>query len=265
FQEVLQYAVEVHYTGDRPAERVADLLNRFYFEGKYPTKAAQYVSFSKKSYTEPTVFFLNRKDAIQSQIYFYKESEAYQRDRIWLLDAFNEYFGSGMSSLVFQEIREFRSLAYTARARIYTPDLPNQNNALIGYIGCQADKTKEALAVMTGLLRDMPAKPERIDGIRAAVTQTAYSSRPGFRDLSTTMVGWKHMGYTEDPAKARAAQFEKLNWQAMQHYYESAIGKGDAGKPLVIVITGDKNRIDMDDLKKYGKLIEVKQSEVMVK
>ena len=27
---------------------------------------------------------------------------------------FNKYFGSGMSALVFQEIREFRSLAYSA-------------------------------------------------------------------------------------------------------------------------------------------------------
>ena len=30
------------------------------------------------------------------------------------MNAFNTYFGKGMSSLVFQEIREFRSLAYSS-------------------------------------------------------------------------------------------------------------------------------------------------------
>ncbi len=38
------------------------------------------------------------------------------------INVFNEYFGRGLSSIVFQEIREARSLAYSAYVNYASPD-----------------------------------------------------------------------------------------------------------------------------------------------
>ena len=42
-----------------------------------------------------------------------------------LVTLLNEYFGSGMHSIVFQELREARGLAYSASAWYYTPSFQN--------------------------------------------------------------------------------------------------------------------------------------------
>ena len=65
---------------------------------------------------------------------------------------FNEYFGGGMAGLVFQELREARALAYSAWAHFFNPPRPNEENILVGAIGCQADKTLEAVNAFMELL-----------------------------------------------------------------------------------------------------------------
>ena len=62
-------------------------------------------------------------------------------------NAYNKYFSGGMSSIVFQEIREFRSLAYSSWASYNTPWHNNKEGNFMGYVGCQADKTLEAILV----------------------------------------------------------------------------------------------------------------------
>ena len=74
---------------------------------------------------------------------------------------FNEYFGGGMAGLVFQELREARALAYSAWARFFTPSRPGEENVLVGSIGCQADKTLDAVHAFVKLLKEMPISEPR--------------------------------------------------------------------------------------------------------
>ena len=66
-----------------------------------------------------------------------------------------------MSSLVFQEIREFRSLAYSTSANYALAEKIGENNFFYGYVGCQGDKTPEAIQVMNDLIQNMPIKKAR--------------------------------------------------------------------------------------------------------
>ena len=72
--------------------------------------------------------------------------------------AFNNYFGNGMSGIVFQEIREFRSLAYATFADYALSPLEGKNNLFQAYIGCQSDKTDEAIETMLSLINSLPEK-----------------------------------------------------------------------------------------------------------
>jgi zinc protease len=261
FQKALLSGCEIYYSGKKGADWVADALKTQFFKGKYPVQPFAYKEKQRIAYSEPTVIFLKKGDAIQTQVHFFKESEPFDANRIWLARCFNEYFG-GMSGIVFQEIREFRSLAYTATARMNLPQLATGRAYLSGYIGCQGDKTQEAMQVMNDLLTHMPQKPERVDNIQKAVVQAAYMSRPEFRYACSTMASWQRLGYTSDPTSQNIAKYAGLTWDLLWGYCQAAVLKNEGDRPLVWVITGDPKRVSMEELKKYGKVVEVTEKMV---
>lgn len=266
FRQATGYGCEIHYSGRQSAETVAEALKKHFFKEKYPEKAGTYVYLPRVKYAEPTVLFLDRKDALQTQLFFYQEGRPQDMDGRAVIDAFNEYFGAGMSALVFQEIREFRSLAYSARAFLAAPREPGSNAWLWGYIGCQADKTMEAIEVMTDLIRNMPQKSQRMPSLKKAIQQSAYTKRPGFRNLSQTVTAWQRMGFDGDPSAAKVARYAELEFEDLYAFYKAEIQAGEQeGRPLVLVLTGDSKRIDMEGLRKYGKLVMVEQDEALRK
>ena len=81
------------------------------------------------------------------------------------------------------EIREKRSMAYSAGAYIGTPALPGNPTYLFGNIGTQNDKANDALDVFMGLVTDMPKNADRIDNIKSYIRQEMLTTHPSFRDL----------------------------------------------------------------------------------
>jgi len=59
---------------------------------------------AREVYQEPLVYFIDDSKAIQSQIYVIREGSINDPRQRAMASAFNEYFGGGMSSVVFQEI-----------------------------------------------------------------------------------------------------------------------------------------------------------------
>lgn len=262
FKKATGYEVQIHYTGSQyTSAQVTDILkNTLMFQSDLKTSESPVV-INDEVYNENTVFFVNRKDAVQSQIYFYIKGENYSIDNEAYIDAFNEYFGGGFSGLVIQEIREYRSMAYSAGAKYTIPDLPGKRSSFIGYVGTQADKTVEAIQVFDSLLLYMPEKKERIETIRNSLVQEAYASRPDFRDMTETFVSWKLKGYYEDPSKYKLESYKNLTFDNIKKFYTNNI----KGKPVVICVVGDKKRLNMKDIAKFGKVVEIKESTLFKK
>lgn len=261
--KALDYEARVHFSGSASGAEVRDLLKTKVFHNQLPTQKRVVVDRTVKEYKEPTVYFLNRKDALQSQVYFHMAGPDFKVKDEVSRQAFNEYFGGNMSSLVFQEIREFRSLAYSTRAYVKRPLNPNKKNYLFGFIGCQGDKTLEAIEVMHGLLTDMPEKEGRTAAIQNSLVQGAYSSRPGFRNLSMVVAEWIQKGYKQDPYQKLLPQYEKVGFEDIRNYYKGHIQSNLNG--LAIVITGDSRQFDLESLKKYGKVVLLDEKEILVR
>lgn len=256
FKQGLGYEVQIHYTGSLYS--FADVTEIFKSGLKFQAdlKASESpVVINDGAYDENTVFFVNRKDAVQSQIYFYVRGEEYSIEKEASIDAFNDYFGGGFSGLVVQEIREYRSMAYSAGAWYTIPDLAGKRSSFIGYVGTQADKTVEAIQVFDSLIRFMPEKKERIETMRSSLVQESYASRPDFRELTEKYVSWKLKGFYEDPAKYKLDSYKNLTFDNIVKFYNDNI----KGKPVVICIVGDKKRLNMKDIAAFGKIVELKE------
>jgi len=257
FKDALTYEVTMHYVGKKKLETVKNVITKsLHINSKNASKSPLIIK--KSQYNNSKIYFIENKGALQSQISIYIPGKNYSIDDQPNIDAFNEYFGGGMSSLVFQEIREYRSLAYSAWGWYSVPKIQDNNGHFSGFIGCQADKTLEAIQVMNNLLTKMPSKLERLNTIKNSLIQSAYTNRPHYRNLSSKIDTWKTKGYTDDPSKVKLISYEALTFENIENFYHSNI----KGLPIVIGIVGDKSRIDLEKLAKYGEIIYLKDSDV---
>ena len=82
---------------------------------------------------------------------------------------FNEYFGGGMGSIVFQTMRESKALAYGVFASYRNPARKDKSHYLMAYIGTQADKLPEAMAGMMDLMNNIPQSDNLFETSKNAV------------------------------------------------------------------------------------------------
>jgi zinc protease len=261
FQKATKHTASVHYVGKLDADMVKTLLSTSYNFANNPIEVETPVVLSSTQFAENTVYFVNKKKARQSKIFFFANGEEYTTSVEPYLEAFNEYFGGGFSGLVLQEIREYRSLAYGAGGTFSLPPIQNKPYNFIGYVATQADKSIIALETYNTLIREMPQKPERMGMIKDYLLLSSETRRPNFRNTSSTVEHWKRLGYTSDPILQRKPVYESLTWDDLMNFYSSNL----AQKPIAIAIVGDKRMINFSDLAKFGKIIELKEKSLFSK
>jgi predicted Zn-dependent peptidase len=257
--ELKTASLSVHYSGSLKAETISEYIKDKLSELKPEKAGYKPLIPAGKTYKEPVVYFVNDKNARQSNIYFYIPGTTdSERSRV-MAKAFNKYFGLGMSSVVFQEIRELRSMAYTAYAMYRPHPYKDQPGYFKGYIGTQADKTGEAIRVFDSLLVNMPQKPGRINGIQKSLMQSVNMENPGFRKISYLAQAWINQGYKHDPRKYRYNLYDDVSMESINVFHTTHLRQS----PMVIAIVGNSDLIDMNALKAYGRLIELETDEIM--
>ncbi|HHN48804.1 MAG TPA: insulinase family protein [Bacteroidales bacterium] len=253
FRDVLNHNADILYTGSLPLEFVKFALAENLHLPKEP-QSVEYIELVRREFDGSTVYLHHNRKARQSNINFYVQGKALSEQDKALTNAFNEYFGSGMSSLVFQEIREFRSLSYAAYSQ-YRPAFLQSNPAyLMAYMNTQSDKTLEGMQAMSELILDMPQKPERMDGIRKAMLQSVYTSQPGFRELASTVANWQRQGYQSDPREFRYSIYNRIDFNDIVDFYHDQI----SNKPLLITVSGNLKGIDKSEMENFGRIVKLK-------
>lgn len=258
FREATNYEFTAHFVGTMPFEQVYDILSKNLplIENETPSLSPEFEE--RADYAENTIYFLPNDKAKQSNIYFFIEGQPYNVEDNILLQAFTTYFGGGFGSLVVDEIREKRAMAYTAYGGVRAPQVPGKEWMFMGYVGTQADKTLEALQVYTDLLINMPEAREQFEVVKTNMRESLMSEKPGFRERSLVFEYWKRMGYTQDPAIDNMKRIDELTFDDIVKFYEENI----KGKPIAIAIVGSPKDVKEKDLAKFGKVVKVKRSEL---
>jgi predicted Zn-dependent peptidase len=255
FAGATKYEAGVHYCGNLSMDKVSELLQSNYHWHADPVTSLAPAVRDAKYYSSTNLIIVDKPKAAQSKIYFYINGKEYSRSEKAAYDAFNFYFGGGFSGIVLQEIRESRSLAYSAGARWKLPPREDLNSLFYGYVGTQDDKTVEAVRVFIGLIREMPVKEERLEFVRNYLTQASLSSRPPFRNISENVVAWQTLGYTSDPNEALSKEFAGMDFSLITNLYDRVVNN----ETITICIVGDKKRMDTKSLAAFGKIQYLKE------
>ncbi len=258
FLKAVQYEADVHYYGNLDYDSVLNTLKQSlaFADGLNPSQSPGQTELSQ--HDKDVIYFVNDKNATQSNIYFFINEGEYKLDETPLIAAFNQYFGGGFNGLVLQEIREYRSFAYTASGGIRIPSMPGLKKYFLGYIGTQGDKTCDALETYVSLLKEMPQKPERIDNIRNYLINSTLTGKPSSRNTTQVISNWFDKGYKDDPSKVLIPQYRGINFEDILTFYENNI----KDKPFSIAIVGNEKEIDMSRLKKIAKVEKVSTSTI---
>jgi len=249
----------VHYSGTLPEKVIAGFCGD---NLKYEpiAKASTFPNIlPRQEYSENTILILDDPKALQSKIYFYIQGNTNDEKERAVAAAFNQYFGTGMSAIVFQEIREFRSMAYTAYAVYRSGFVPSEKGYLQAFVGTQSDKTIDVISVMDSLINQIPEKANRMPDIQSALMQSVNSNKPEWRDLSETVERWQVQENKKDPRIIQYEVFKSLDFEGIMKFYSSNI----KGRPMLITIVGNKKLIDMEKLAKFGKIIEVDKKQIL--
>ncbi|MDH6533910.1 insulinase family protein [Parabacteroides sp. 52] len=258
FSRATDYEAEIHYVGNMSFDDAYEILSN-----NLPLKAQEKPSTSPEvkevvQYNENTVYFLPDNDAQQSAIYFLINGKPYHiKDKI-AINAFNQYFSGSFNGLVMKEVREYRSMAYTAYGRFVTPPIQQKNIYMDGFIGTQSDKTIDAIELYLSLLKEMPEYPNRIENIKGFLYKVMLTTKPSFRNASQRYEAWRKLGYTEDPAKTELSVIENLTFEDLMQFYHTEI----KNKPIAIAIIGDPKQIDTKELEKFGKVIRLNKAKL---
>ena len=96
-----------------------------------------------------------------------------------------------MNSIVFQELRESRSLAYTAMSMYQSPSKKDKSYMGISYIATQNDKLVDALSALTGLVNNMPESDKSFNLAKDGIIQKMRTERTAeiFVPAKTTSTG----------------------------------------------------------------------------
>jgi predicted Zn-dependent peptidase len=248
----------ITYVGPLDIDDVKEALERSLpaaADGLKPAPAYRFRTARKVDETE--ILFIDQKTA-QSQIRIEAAGPVFDPDRRLAVELFNDYFGGGMSAVVFQEIREARALAYAAGATYATGSRTGEEDLMIGALGTQVDKSIEALEAMLDLMDNPPSDEQRFNLSLNALENTYRTTPIGFRGRIGAVRSWERLELEGDPRAETFAALSDAELDLMMAFHRETI----KGTPRLISIVGDSDRIDMEALANFGKVITLNVDDV---
>tara|TARA_R110002050_G_scaffold221122_3_gene356899 strand:+ start:166 stop:3087 length:2922 start_codon:yes stop_codon:yes gene_type:complete len=250
--ELNNFDHKVLYYGPLKQDEIVQKLNKFHKAPEELKAIPEEIKFEELANEKTNVYVVDY-DMKQVEIYMLSKKEQYNPKTVAQAAIFNEYFGGGMGSIVFQEMRESKALAYSVYSVYQSPSDAEKAHYTLAYIGAQADKLKEAMEGMTDLLNNMPESEKSFELAKKAALEKIRTER-----ITKASKLWNY----------ETALKRKLDYDLRKDIYEAVPTMTMAdlkafhqnyikdGKYNIMVI-GDKSKLDLAALGSYGEVKEL--------
>jgi predicted Zn-dependent peptidase len=185
---------------------------------------------------------------VQAEILMMSRKDKYNKDLVPYSTMYNEYFGGGMSGIVFQELRESKALAYGTFSSYTTPPKKDRSHYNIAYIGTQADKLPEATSSLYGLLNDMPVSEITFSSAKDNLIQKINTERITKGGILYSMLAAEKLGLDYDIRRDVYGKAQNFTIADIQTFQQENV----KDSKYTFLILGDKNKLDIKSLEKYG-------------
>ena len=260
FKQLYDCRCDVDYTGTLSGDKVAaiiqDVLPQLAGRNDNPMQ-----EIALEAPQSPTVYLFDMPSSRQTIIGAYRPLPEVVSDRDKVcLEAWGEYYGGGMSSVLFQEVREFRSMAYAAQGVALTPTLARSTtpSAYLSIIATQADKSMQAIALLDSLWNDMPVNVWNMEASSQSLLNEVNNTYPTFRGLPLIVSQSERCGYNRDKNTPLVQLLPEISQADVEAFYNEHI----KGQPYQLMIVGNVKKLDLKALARYGTIVKVKKDDI---
>ena len=228
--------------------------------GKYTETESLQIPEPKK-YPEPAtggnVYFINY-DMVQMEMSKIGKGNPVNTAYFGKINVFNEYFGRGLSSIVFQEIRESKSLAYSAYVSYSANSQLNHPDYISTYIGTQPDKLMIAVDTMNELMNELPEVTIQFENAKNAALKQIASTRVTRNNVFFNTLRLKKLDIHHDFRKDIYHQIQDLKFDDIREFYQTEIKSVHFNTAII----GKKENLDMEAVSKMGTFKEVELKDI---
>ncbi|MBR3936549.1 MAG: insulinase family protein [Bacteroidaceae bacterium] len=212
----------------------------------------------KQIVDQPKVFIAPYDSRQFNYIQYSDRGETFSMDDVPAIELFNEYFGGGMNTIVFQEMREARALAYSAGAYLSSPSYLDDTYCFYARIGSQNDKLKAAVEAFDLIINDMPQSDKSFQIAKAGLESVLRTNRTTGMSVLSSYLSARELGITEPLAKK---VYDNLSDMTMDDIV-ACQQKWIKGRTYIYGILGDANDLDMNYLKSLGTVQQISLDEL---
>ena len=202
----------------------------------------------KQLVDEPKVILAPYDSRQFNYIQYSDRGETFSIDDVPSIELFNEYFNGSMNSIVFQEMRESRALAYSAGATLSSPSYLDDTYSFYARIGSQNDKLKAAVQAFDLIINEMPESEKLFESSKAGIESVLRTSRTVGMSVLNSYLNARELELKEPLAKT---VYDKLAGLTMDDLL-SCQRKWIRDRAYIYGILGNIDDLDMRFLRSLG-------------
>jgi predicted Zn-dependent peptidase len=240
---------QILYYGTETPKTLESVLTKYHkiAETLKPLSLAK--EFPKLS-TETNQVFFAPYDAKQSRLNIYSRSIPFDVRLYPVSSLYNSYFSGSMNAIVFQEMREKRSLAYTAQSRFVMPSKENDYYTNTAFIGTQNDKIIDAFDAFNELFNDMPQSELSFDLAKEGLKLQIETNRITKMNIIWQYLSYKKLGIDYDLRKDLYQKLPTFILKDIAAFNEEYI----KDKPKTYLVLSKEEETDFDALQRFGEI-----------
>lgn len=252
------YAHQIYYYGQKDKREVAQLLEKYHQVPKHLLPVIETKHFLQLPTEQNRVFFLEFP-MVQSDIMLISRgTPQFNLEEHLLRELYNEYFGYGLSSIVFQEIRESKALAYSTYAFYSSPRKQHLSHYLQAYVGTQPDKISDAVPAMLDIIENMPLVESQIGNARLTILKQMESERLPHKRVFWEAMSARDLGVNRNLGPELYQTVQESDSNTVADFHRRFV----QGRNFTFLVMGNKQQVNLDYLANFGKVQELKIDEV---
>lgn len=173
-------------------------------------------------------------------------------------EMYNEYFSGNMNSIVFQEMREARGLAYSAYAYLLPPSKLKRPYIIRTFIATQNDKMDDALKAFHQILNDMPESENAFNLAKDGLITRLRTDRITKENILWAYINAKDLGLETDSRRELFKQAQTMTLSDVKAFQEKWV----KNRTYSYCILGNEEDLDLSQLETYGPIIRLSQEDI---
>ena len=253
-----QYEHTLLYYGPMSEQEFAAAVTKYHKTGKtfQPVPEGRHYTLEATPQNEVIIAPYDAKNIYMRMVH--NEQRMWQPKEAAVKALFNEYFGGGMNTIVFQELREARGLAYNAYAAYVEPSWQDNPEYFFTHIITQNDKMMDCVRQFHSILDTIPESETAFAIAKEALTKRLATQRTTKFGLINAWLSAQRLGIDYDEDERIYKALPDLMLQDIIRFEQQMIAR----KPYRYIILGDEKELDMKSLEKIGPIRRLSTEEI---